>query len=172
MGAGCSGLICFGIKYLWRNVHRKMGAFFIHFVTFTNTLVYSVVWNQSTCPTYLSEKYLSMISPGTIFSQYRRFLMIVPDYTLLAASATIPFAILKPLSSSKDSPIVKIGSHIWSISITVIPKSKYSFGTICDNISFPLTIYASKNQCKPTEDCMGLIDKIMWFAPNTHESRG
>ena len=33
-------------KYLCRNVHRKMGAFFIRFVTFTDTLVYSVVWNQ------------------------------------------------------------------------------------------------------------------------------
>ena len=27
-------------------MHRKMGAFSIHFVTFTSTLVYSIVWNQ------------------------------------------------------------------------------------------------------------------------------
>ena len=28
-------------------MHRKMGAFFICFMTFTGTLVYSVVWDQS-----------------------------------------------------------------------------------------------------------------------------
>ena len=34
-------------KYLWINVHRKMGAFSVRFVFFTSTLVYSVVCNQS-----------------------------------------------------------------------------------------------------------------------------
>ena len=34
-------------KYWWRNVHRKMGAFFVRFVAFTSTLVCSVVWDQS-----------------------------------------------------------------------------------------------------------------------------
>ena len=39
---GCSGLIFKNqIKYLWRNVHHKMDAFFITFVKFTITLVYS-----------------------------------------------------------------------------------------------------------------------------------
>ena len=39
-GAGCSGIIFSkDSKYLWRNVHRKMGAFSIQFVTFTSTLV-------------------------------------------------------------------------------------------------------------------------------------
>ena len=48
MGSGCSGIIyLFLFKYWWRNVHLKMGAFFIRFVTFTSTLVYSFVWNQS-----------------------------------------------------------------------------------------------------------------------------
>ena len=43
-GSGCSGLIK-KIKLLWRNVHRNIGAFFICFVSFTITLVYSAVWN-------------------------------------------------------------------------------------------------------------------------------
>ena len=34
-------------KYCCEIVHRKMGAFFVYFVTFTSNRVYSVFWNQS-----------------------------------------------------------------------------------------------------------------------------
>ena len=46
---GCSRLIIYiyWSKYWWRNVHRKIGAFSIRFVAFNSTLVYSVIWNQS-----------------------------------------------------------------------------------------------------------------------------
>ena len=37
-GAECSGYFL-NSKYWWRNVHYKMGAFFIRFVTFASTIV-------------------------------------------------------------------------------------------------------------------------------------
>ena len=47
MDASYSGLNMKKYKYLWRNEKRKTGGFLILFVTFTSTLVYSVIWNQS-----------------------------------------------------------------------------------------------------------------------------
>ena len=87
-------------KYWWRNVHRKMGDFFIRFVLFTSTLVWIFVWNQyimvrnffrvSTILNSSIYLFVSFIFAGVNFHELKAmgfpFLLITPPSCVLIAS--------------------------------------------------------------------------------------
>ena len=84
--SGCSELFFFNSKNWWRSVHRKLGDFFVRYVTFTSNHVYSFFCNKSM---YLNHT----VKPTTLktFKTCLRYAVFLPHFPITVKSFTIFF---------------------------------------------------------------------------------